>query len=249
MSSFNKYAEYYNLLYKDKDYLSEVNYIVDLFRKFSGKKVKTILDLGCGTGLHDSVLANKGFSITGVDLSERMIEIAQKSNTKNTQFMQADVRDFHLEQKFDAVISLFHVASYQTTNEDFEKYLKTAYNHLEEGGLFIFDFWYGPAVLTDRPSVRIKNIENEYTSITRISEPSLYPNDNIVDVKFNVLIENNLSNQLEKIEELHRMRYWFLPELLYFIKKSGFTFVNGFEWLTMKNLSFKSWNGVIIVEK
>ncbi len=76
MATFGNYSRYYNLLYKDKDYRGEAGFIHDLIRKYS-PEAKTILDLGCGTGRHDLLLAKKGYAITGVDMSEEMLLIAR----------------------------------------------------------------------------------------------------------------------------------------------------------------------------
>ena len=74
MKAFGNYSRYYNLLYKDKDYKGEAGFIHDLIQKYS-PGAKSILDLGCGTGRHDALLAEKGYVITGVDMSEEMLLI------------------------------------------------------------------------------------------------------------------------------------------------------------------------------
>jgi len=249
MTNFQDYANYYNLLYQGKNYQSEVNYVENLLKKHSVIPILEILDFGCGTGLHDNLFAKKGYKITGIDLSEKMIEIAKNKNNKSSEFIVGDVRNINLNKKFDAVISLFHVASYQTTNQDFEDYIKTAYDHLKKGGLFIFDFWYGPAVLTDKPANRIKRLENKNYKLTRISESILHENINIVDVNFEIIIEEKLIAKIEKICETHKMRYWFLPEILSVLERNNFTTICQYKWMTENNLSIESWYGVIVASK
>ena len=51
----------------------------------------------------------------------------------------------------------------------------TAAKHLKPNGVFIFDFWYGPGVLTDPPVVRLKRLENEEIEVLRIAEPVMHP--------------------------------------------------------------------------
>lgn len=87
MTTFGNYSRYYNLLYKDKDYKGEAGFIYDLIQKYS-PGAKSILDLGCGTGRHDLLLAEKGYAITGVDMSEEMLLIArsQQLNSSTAQF-------------------------------------------------------------------------------------------------------------------------------------------------------------------
>jgi len=248
--TFIEYSKYYNLLYSDKNYKEEIDYIQTLIKNYSTIPVSEILNLGCGTGNHDLFLAKNGYNITGVDLSENMIEIAKNQNIKNTNFLVADVRNLNLDKKFDAIISLFHVASYQTSNEDLQQYFETAYKHLNTNGIFIFDFWYGPAVLTDKPTVRIKRIENENYKITRLTEPFFRINENIVDVNFEIIIEDKIYSTKNTINETHKMRYLFMPELELFIKNTGFKIQNSLKWFSFdEKLSEKSWYGIIILKK
>jgi hypothetical protein len=74
-------------------------------------------------------------------------------------------------------------------------------------------------------------------------------NENIVDVHFEILVENKCSGRLEKLRELHSMRYFFLPEIKFFAEKAGLSVVNFYKWLTKKPLSNKSWYGLAILEK
>lgn len=249
MSNFKDYAKYYNLLYKDKDYRKEVEYIKSLLEKHSQIPIQDILDIGCGTGRHDILLSENDHRVTGIDMSEGMIAIAKESNNKRCKFEVADARDFNLERKFDASVSLFHVASYQTSNEDFKNYLRSIHGHLKKDGLFIFDFWYGPAVLTDLPEVRIKRLEDDDVKIHRLTEPVLYPNENIVDVNFEILIEDKKSKIGDTIREKHKMRYFFLPELESFMEQTGFAVVDSYKWMSESKLDFDSWYGVMITKK
>ena len=73
--------------------------------------------------------------------------------------------------------------SYQTTNDDLKIAINTAYNHLNSNGFFIFDCWYGPAVISDKPYKRTKTFENNKLIINRTAIPTMYPSKNIVDVQ------------------------------------------------------------------
>ena len=197
MSQFGDlYSKYYDLLYQDKDYNAEVDYIIQLIQKYPNK-IETILDLGCGTGKHDKILCDKGYTIHGVDISEEMLNIAElrrKGRESELTFSQSDIAQLELGKKFDAIVSLFHVMSYQNTNDLLDRVFSVAINHLNKGGLFIFDFWYGPAVLADPPRKKIKKLENETIQITRISETQMLAHLNRVDVSFNISAKNIKDN-------------------------------------------------------
>ena len=141
---FDASAKYYDLFYQNKDYFAEVNYIDSLIRRFS-KNSHTLLEFGSGTGKHATHLVDKGYQIHGVEKSKSMIELSPKKVGFISQL--GDIKKINLQKEFDAVISLFHVFSYQTTNSDVLKLLNNAYRHLKIGGLFIFDIWYNKKML------------------------------------------------------------------------------------------------------
>ncbi|MBD0389278.1 MAG: class I SAM-dependent methyltransferase, partial [Nostoc sp. C3-bin3] len=159
---------------------------------------------------------------------------------------QGDLRTIRLNRHFDAIISLFHVISYQTTNQDLQATFATAKAHLKPGGVFIFDCWYGPAVLSDRPSVRVKRLEDEEISITRIAEPVMHPTQNLVDVNYQVFIKDQNNGAVEELQETHRMRYLFKPEVDLLFKNFQLEPIECREWMTNSEPGFDTW-GVYFV--
>jgi SAM-dependent methyltransferase len=246
---FNNYAKYYNLLYKDKDYKSEAAYVDGLVKRFSEKTGKTILDIGCGTGIHAALMSNYGYKLTGIDLSEEMIAIARSKAIANAQFRVGNATDFELHEKFDIVTSLFHVLSYQTTNDNVRSMIKNASMHLSEKGLFIFDFWYGPAVLNFKPSVRIKRLEDDEIKVTRLAEPVLKPNDNIVEVNYELLITSKAKKETEVVKEIHPMRYFFKPEIEFLLADANMDILYFNEWLTDQAASESTWGVCCVAQK
>ena len=247
--TFDDYAKYYNLLYEDKNYKEEVSFIKSLIKKEQPEAL-TILDLGCGTGRHDQIFVEEGFCVTGVDLSEQMISVARKNESENLKFVHGDARTVELNNKYDVVVALFHVMSYQVTNEDIMSVFSTASKHLKEGGLFIFDCWYGPAVLTDRPVVRVKRLENKEIKLMRISEPEMNSKNNTVDVFFDVFItDKSADGNSKELKEKHSMRYLFYPEIDFFALSSGFNITGFEEWMTGKQPDYNSWNVVFCCKK
>jgi SAM-dependent methyltransferase len=252
VSVFRHYSRYYDLLYQSKDYDSEVGFVVQLLERYS-PRVESILDLGCGTGRHALEFVRRGFNVHGIDLSAGMVDNARARVTAETRdrlgFSVDDVRTARLDRHFDAVVSLFHVASYQTSNNDFSNMLATAAEHLRSGGLFVFDCWYGPAVLTDRPVVRIKRLADEVVAVTRITEPEFRPNQDIVDVNFTVHVVDKATQSAEEIRECHSMRYFFQPQLRASLEQAGFDVLDMVEWVTGKALGFDTWYATIVARK
>ena len=250
MDTFGKtYSKYYNLLYKDKNYHEEYTYIRDLIKKHGNTGKKNILDIGCGTGKHLSFFKKDGYAVSGVDVSENMICEARKYLQQEDGLICCKASEFKFNKKFEIIVSLFHVMSYQTENNELEKVFQNVSEHLTGGGLFIFDFWYGPAVLRDPPVVKIKRLEDDEVKITRITEPVMRYNENIVDVNFEVLIEDKKTHIIDKLLETHKMRYLFLPEIKYLSESGNLSFVSTYSWLRLKPLCYKSWYGVVIIKK
>ncbi len=247
----NIYSQYYDLLYRDKNYSGEVDYIIKLIKENSNE-AKTLLDMGSGTGKHAELFCNNGYIVHGIDLSEDMLKIAKnriKDKEDKLSFSHSKIQELDLNKKFDVVVSLFHVMSYQNSNNELIKAFEVAKNHLKKDGIFIFDFWYGPAVLTDLPVKRIKRFENEKIKVTRIAEPVMHPDENVVDVNYDVFIKDIDSKKIIEKEELHKVRYFFDTELDMICKQVGFVIKQKYEWMSDKNPDFNSWNVVWIVKK
>ena len=253
MEVFQDYAYYYNLFYGDKDYALESKTIVKILDQY-GKQYnndKRILDIGCGTGRHDAELNKFGYKIHGIDLSSDMINIAKINapNEKDFFYEVQDARNFAVMYPYDYVISLFHVMSYQNTNTDLSRTFKCVRESLTSGGVFVFDAWYGPGVLSEKPSVRVKRVEDPDNLFVRIAEPVMYPNENIVEVKYDVSIINKHDGKLKKINETHKMRYFFKPEIEELLRKNGLKLIDCLDCSTLKIPDFNSWTVYFVAKK
>ena len=248
MSTFQNYSAYYNLLYKDKNYRDEALYIHELIQTYN-PGAKTILNLGCGTGKHDIALTELGYRIVAIDLSPTMIEIAQKENSHpHIEYFIGDVRSYRIDQKFDVVLSLFHVMSYQTTNKDLKDAFKTVKMHLANNGVFIFDCWFGPGVTNDPPKHVEKKVENDSLRIHRKTTPHPFPEKHIIDVQFDILVEDVDKQTTDNFQEVHSMRYWFNDEINEIAKSENLEFKDHFKWMTTEKPGFGDWYTVNILQ-
>lgn len=246
MSVFGDYSKYYDILYQDKDYTTEARYVHRLIQQHV-PNAQTVFDLGCGTGRYSSELAQLGYIVHGVDLSEEMLNEARKLKNNNISFSQGDMRTVRLERKFDVVLSLFHVMSYQTTNQEVLSALKTIKEHLAPGGVAIFDFWYGPAVLTQKPTIRIKVVQSDEFEITRVATPEMFPNDNLVEVNYKAFIKNKKTMNIHEFKECHRMRYFFETEFCFLLPVLALSALDTEEWMSGMMPSTASWSVVKVV--
>lgn len=254
MTIFSNYARYYDLIYRNKDYIAEAKFIHSLIQTHA-PNAKNILELGCGQGKHAFALAANNYQIHGVDLSQEMLQKANNSLSSlnnnlasQIKFSHGDIREIRLNQTFDVILSLFHVISYQTTNDDLLAAFTTVKKHLNPGGIFIFDVWYGPAVLTERPATRIKRVEDEKIQVTRLAEPVIYPNKNLVDVNYQIFIKDKITEAFEELQETHKMRYLFEPEIELLCRANQLAPIESGEWMTRNKPGCNTWGVYFVVQ-
>lgn len=250
---FKQYGAYYDLLYRDKDYATEANYVGEVLRS-ALPKPRRLLELGSGTGRHGRLLSQQGFQVFGIERSESMVEVARRTGETGTgsgtfDCAVGDIRTVALEQSFDAVFSLFHVVSYLTSNSDVMQTFVAAARHLEPGGAFLFDVWHGPAVLNERPAVRVKRVEDDATRLWRIAEPELDTADGVVTVRYTMLAESKVDSRLTTFQEEHRMRYFFPTEIDLLAKQAGFAVERSEEFLTGRPPGESTWGVAYVLRK
>ena len=244
-SNFNLYGKYYDLLYLQKDYNAEANYISDCIKNYS-LNAKTILEFGSGTGGHGLIMQKMGYEIYGLERSKQMVEEAR---IRGFTCEQADIANFEINRKFDAVISLFHVISYINDNDSLTSVFRNASKCLNSDGLFLFDVWYSPAVYHQKPETRIKKVENEQIIIIRVAEPITHINSNTIDVNYTILVKDKSKDKWFEFEEKHPMRHFSIPEINLLAKFTGFELIRTEEFLTSFQPSENTWGVCFILKK
>jgi len=242
---FGQYALYYDLLYSDKDYEGECDFIEEIFEKYADKKPKNILDIGCGTGGHLVPLLKRGYNLVGLDFSLTMLRFAREKLNKlgwDAELYNKDIRDFDLKKKFDSCLCMFAVLNYVTTNEELLQSLKNIRSHLSYNGLLIFDFWYGPAVLDIKPSVKIKEVKGGGINVLRIVKPEIDVNRHICKSHYH-LIAMKGKKIIANIKETHVLRYLFPQEIKYMLEANKFELLHLCEFPKLGlSPSEKTWN-------
>lgn len=223
----DRYAEMYDALYASKDYERECDRIEAAFSR-SPRDVRSVLDLGCGTGNHAIPLARRGYRVVGVDRSPGMLQRARDKAAQGSgaqpEFVLGDLRDVRLGRSLDACIVMFAVLGYQTTDHDVLAALETIRRHLEPDGIFVFDVWNGAAVVTDGPGERTRTEPDGARRLVRVSSGTLDLPRHIC----NVHIRQTLSEGdtiVSESEETHAMRYFFPLELELLLDRAGFDVV------------------------
>ena len=247
---FGDYAKYYDILYKDKDYEKECDFLEEIFVKY-GKYITNIIDAGCGTGRHTISLAEREYNVTGFDTSKVMIERAREKidylNT-NIDFQVMNFTNFQYNKKFDACICMFAAIDYITETKDMLTFLKNVRNHLKENSLFIFDFWNGLAVLRTLPSFRMKIVEDKGIKVIRMVEPELDAFNHISKSHYTMLILKN-NKLIDAMEETHKIRFYFPQEIKHYLEEAGFEVLKICPFMDLNGkVDENVWNIIIIAK-
>lgn len=239
------YANQYDQLHADKDYVGECDLIEEVFRHFGTDQIHTLVDFGCGTGNHSIPLSQRGYSVTGVDLSAQMLRAGRRKAKQahvKVKWIKADIRNVNAGGPFDTGLLMFAVLGYFLSNEDVLTVLGNVRRHIRLGGLLVFDFWYGPAVLTIRPSDRVKIITFADGKIIRTTTARLNSRYHICEVHYHLWQLNGNRVTAER-EELHTVRYFFPMELELMLSQSGFSLISLTAFPTLNREADEStWN-------
>jgi ubiquinone/menaquinone biosynthesis C-methylase UbiE len=135
LNDYRNSAEYYDLILGKREFEKNAQFILKLLKKH---KIKTVLELGCGTGIYLFPLKKAGFSIEGLDISKEMLREVKK-RSKQIKLYQKNMATFSIPKKYDAILCLNSSLILLPTFKQIEKTLKKTYQHLKKQGILILD--------------------------------------------------------------------------------------------------------------
>lgn len=225
MKNINKWRAYSDLAWTEPiiappdEYAEETGLFVNAIREHSASEVKTLLHLGCGAGGNDYIF-KKHFEVTGVDISQNMLEIARRLNPEVAYF-HGDMRTIELDGCFDAVAIPDSIA-YMVMEEDLQSALVTVQKHLKPGGVLLTvastaeQFSQNNFIYTGtRGDIEITVFEDNY-----IPDPA----GTIYEATLIYLIRRQ--GELEIYTDRHVLGLFKLQTWLDLLKKAGFDIVN-----------------------
>lgn len=134
MAAYDKYSRYYDAIKGSRR--QELALIRKLISKYN-RHAKKVLEIACGTGALLKELSRK-YDVCGLDISGPMLEIAKKQAPRAKLFRQ-DMTTFKLDDRFDVILCIFNSINHLLSFDKWKKTFKRAYEHLNCGGIFIFD--------------------------------------------------------------------------------------------------------------
>lgn len=247
-TAFQEYSKYYDLLYKDKDYFGEAETIHTLIQQFA-PGAKALLEVGSGTGKHALFFAEMGYNVLGIEPSKDMFGLAKLHENNRVHFQNTSISNFTSAEPFDAAVALFHVVSYLNENEELIRSFKRVHDSLSTGGIFLFDVWFTPAVLTQLPEKRTKEIKNEDLTIVREAIPEIDWKKNIVTVNYNIDLTTKKDGSQHHFSEKHLMRHFGIPELRLVAEQTGFEMIHVQNFYSRSEVGPEIWDAGFIFRK
>ncbi|UCV03270.1 class I SAM-dependent DNA methyltransferase [Dechloromonas denitrificans] len=252
---FDEYSAIYDLIYRNKDYASEAEFVAALLRRYAPQNDASvrILDMACGTGRHALELAAMGFAVEGSDISSGMVAVARK----NAVDRGLDIR-FHeysfqtanaIPGSFDVVLAMFASLGYLTDFADFSLTLHNVAKKLAPGGIFIFDVWNGAAVLTQYSPHKVRQDEDDERKVERISRTTLDGVTQQAIVRFEFKVEY-ADGAVKRFSENHHVRFYFPQEMTDLLSALGFEVLFRCPFLEVdQTLASDDWNMTYVVRK
>ena len=244
---FASSAKFYDLIYKEKDYDVEAQYVFDKIRDFH-PQCKSLIELGCGTGNYSYPFRDLGLKVHGIDASGEMISIAnEKASTlgnDNISFEVSAAEELSSPTCWDTVISLFFMLGYQTADESLKETLKQVRSVLGKDGLFVFDFWNAPCVLKTGCSSKKIVVENEELWVSRESTPKRVDGKNCIRIKQSYSAEEKSSGNTYSFDEMHEVRFFFSTEIEQLLEESKFELLHVESFMNSKSLDDTIWAGI-----
>ncbi|WP_147532425.1 class I SAM-dependent DNA methyltransferase [Bacillus marasmi] len=219
--TYNGFAYVYDELMRDTPYDQWVDFVLRQAKKYQ-VEADRILDLACGTGELSVWLAEAGYKVTGVDLSEDMLSVANaKASEKglSIEFFQQDMTELEGFDAFDVITIFCDSLNYLQTEEAVISTFQRVYEHLQPNGLFLFDvhslykmndiFLNGPFVLND-----------DDVSYIWHCFAGEFPNSVEHELSFFVL--DDKSGLYKRIDELHMQRTYPIDQYVTWLEGNGF---------------------------
>jgi len=161
------HSPYYEKLYYKRDRAEAKQFIDALLNELRPPPHAAFLDLACGSGRHAVYLASKGFEVTGIDLSDELIEKAKRHEKDNLSFYVHDMRNEFRINYYDFTLNLFTSFGYFENDHDNQRVVKNVFKGLKLNGIFVLDFFHSEKIISTLVKSERKEVNGTSFEIKR----------------------------------------------------------------------------------
>lgn len=227
MDAYTSFAEVYDMFMDNVPYEEWSRYLMELLKEYHIEE-GVVCELGCGTGKMTRLLADAGYDMIGVDMSEDMLAIASMENPQQILYLCQDMRELELYGTVAAVVSVCDSMNYLLEEEDLLEVFQRVNEYLEPGGVFLFDLntiykyetLLGETTICENRPEGSFIWENYYDEEEQINEYDL------------TLFIQEKENLYRKFEETHYQRGYSLEKIRTLLEEAGMEFVTAYDACT-----------------
>jgi len=191
-------SKYYHILYKNRDHTEAEYFISNLINFLQPDNDAHILDLACGKGRHSKYLNEKGYRVTGLDLSANSIDNALQYENDRLKFAVHDMRTVYSQQEYQYIFNLFTSFGYFNSNVENQKVLYAIEKQLKQDGILVLDYLNADKVI----STLKQNEIIELDGIEFVIRREIVENNVVKTISFQA--EGKQYNFLERVELLQK---------------------------------------------
>lgn len=245
MDIYGDFASVYDELMDDFDYEKWFEYIEGIWSLKA--RPKKVLEMACGTGNLSYHIGEAGYTLDCFDLSDEMLAKANHklNRFKNVNIFKQNMVDFNFYKKYDSVLAICDSINYIVEDEDLIQTFKNVYDHLEDGGSFIFDI---------NSYYKLRHIVGENTFVED-RDDVLYTWENYFDEDTNIcefyltFFFKEKDNLYRRFNEDHMERAYRTEEVVSFLKLAGFTDIEYYQAFTFDEVEEETERINFIVRK
>ena len=230
---YTRFAAAYDEMMENVDYVRWADYIDRLFALYNYRP-KRVLNIACGTGSIDVLLARRGYEMSGIDLALEMLTWAKEKAKRqgiNLTLWQQDMKQLTVAKPYDAALCLYDSINYMKTEEELETAFKKVSEALIPNGMFIFD------VTTEHNIVKHfhrQTFAENHETFSYIWKNMYFHKENVCKTILTFFLKEN--DCYRKYDELHIQKIFSVHQVKNLLEQTGFKLLSSFD-----SFSFNKW--------
>lgn len=227
MDAYSDFSYVYDTFMDETPYEEWCEFLTETLQK-NGIKEGLLLDLGCGTGTMTELLAQKGYDMIGIDMSDQMLSVAMEKREQSGYpilYLQQDMREFELYGTVKAVVCVCDSVNYLLEEEDILETFELVNNYLDPDGIFIFDF---NTVYKYAEVIGDATIAENREDCSFIWENFYEQEDQINEYDLTIFVKEE-DDRYRKFTETHYQRGYTLETMRALVEEAGMIFVDAMD--------------------